>query len=186
MIQFFLLHGWRGKWRRLTRCDTYRRGWRRASRTTLNRKLRSFARQRRSARDWPTGSLTLGEAYREKRDYGAAIVPLKGPLKPNPDLSVVHLFPGYVLLAQGYAAEAIPHLDPVGAQEALGIAQIETAQLPQAEKEYLKALRLRPDLPDLHLELGQVYANSPRWPKAEAEFRAEAKLQPFEAEAAYS
>jgi glutaminase len=29
------------------------------------------------------------------------------------------------LLAQGYAAEAIPHLQKVGAQEALGIAQIE-------------------------------------------------------------
>jgi tetratricopeptide (TPR) repeat protein len=57
--------------------------------------------------------------------------------------------------------------------------------MPQAEKEYLEALRLRPDLPGLHLELGQVYANSAQWPKAEAEFRAEAKLQPGNAEAAY-
>jgi tetratricopeptide (TPR) repeat protein len=55
----------------------------------------------------------------------------------------------------------------------------------QAEKEYLEALRLRPDLPGLHLELGQVYANSAQWPKAESEFRAEAKLQPGNAEAAY-
>jgi tetratricopeptide (TPR) repeat protein len=155
---------------------------------------------------------------------------------------------GYALLAQGYAAEAIPHLARAGGQEALGIAQIETGQLteavanftaalpkhpndpdllfylghssgllsktaidtlianhpdsarahqalgenylvlrqmPQAEKEYLEALRLRPDLPGLHLELGQVYANSAQWPKAEAEFRAEAKLQPGNAEAAY-
>jgi tetratricopeptide (TPR) repeat protein len=46
-------------------------------------------------------------------------------------------------------------------------------------------LRLRPDLPGLHLELGQVYANSAQWPKAEAEFRAEAKLRPGSAEAAY-
>jgi tetratricopeptide (TPR) repeat protein len=57
--------------------------------------------------------------------------------------------------------------------------------MPQAEKEYLEALRLRPDLPDLHLELGQVYANSAQWPKAEAEFRVETKLQPGKAEAAY-
>ena len=58
-------------------------------------------------------------------------------------------------------------------------------QMPQAEKEYQEALRLRPELPGLHLELGQVYANSAQWPKAEEQFRAEVKLQPGNAEAAY-
>jgi cellulose synthase operon protein C len=192
--------------------------------------------------------LNLGAAYMEKHDYGAAITPLKRALELSPDLLAAHQFLGYALLAQGYAAEAIPHLERAGAQEALGIAQIQTGQLteavanftaalpkhpddpdllfylghssgllsktaidtlianhpdsarahqalaenylvlrqmPQAEKEYLEALRLRPDLPGLHLELGQVYANSAQWPKAEAEFRAEAKLQPGNAEAAY-
>jgi tetratricopeptide (TPR) repeat protein len=192
--------------------------------------------------------VNLGAAYMEKRDYGAAIAPLKRALELSPDLAVAHQFLGYALLAQGYVAEAIPHLDRVGAQEALGIAQIESGQLteavanftaalakrpadpdllyylghasgllsktaidnlianypdsarahqalaenyyalrqmPQAEKEYLEALRLRPDLPDLHLELGQVYANSAQWPKAEAEFRAETKQQPGKAEAAF-
>jgi tetratricopeptide (TPR) repeat protein len=192
--------------------------------------------------------LNLGAAYMEKHDYGAAISPLKRALEINADLLVAHQFLGYALLAQGYAAEAIPHLERAGAQEALGIAQIETGQLteavanftavlpkqpndpdllfylghssgllsktaidtlianhpdsarahqalgenylvlrqmPQAEKEYLQALRIRPDLPGLHLELGQVYANSAQWPKAETEFRAEAKLQPGNAEAAY-
>ena len=192
--------------------------------------------------------LNLGAAYMEKHDYGAAIAPLKRALELSPDLLTADQFLGYALLAQGYAAEAIPHLRRAGAQEALGIAQIETGQLseavanftavlpklpndpdllfylghssgllsktaidtllanhpesarahqalgenylvlrqmPQAEKEYLEALRLRADLPGLHLELGQVYANSAQWPKAEAEFRAEAKLQPGNAEAAY-
>jgi tetratricopeptide (TPR) repeat protein len=192
--------------------------------------------------------LNLGAAYMEKHNYGAAIAPLKRALELSPDLLAADQFLGYALLAQGYAAEAIPHLQRAGAQEALGIAQIETGQLteavanftavlpklpndpdllyylghssgllsktaidslianypdsarahqalgenylvlrqmPQAEKEYLEALRLRPDLPGLHLELGQVYANSAQWPKAEAEFRAEAKLQPGNAEAAY-
>jgi tetratricopeptide (TPR) repeat protein len=190
----------------------------------------------------------LGAAYMEKHEYGAAIAPLKRALDLSPDLLAAHQFLGFALLAQGYAAEAIPHLERAGAQEALGIAQIETGQLteavanftavlptqpddpdllfylghssgllsktaidtlianhpdsarahqalgenylvlrqlPQAEKEYLEALRLRPDLPGLHLKLGQVYANSAQWPKAEAEFRAEAKLQPGNAEAAY-
>jgi tetratricopeptide (TPR) repeat protein len=40
-------------------------------------------------------------------------------------------------------------------------------------------------LPGLHLELGHVYANSAQWPKAETEFRAECKLRPGNAEAAY-
>jgi tetratricopeptide (TPR) repeat protein len=190
----------------------------------------------------------LGAAYMEKHDYGEAIAPLKRALELSPDLAVAHQFLGYALLAQGYATEAIPHLQRVGALDALGIAQIEVGQLneavgsfsaalskhpndpdlqyylghasgllskdsidtllathpdsarahqalaenyfvlrqmPQAEKEYLEALRLRPDLPSLHLELGQVYANSAQWPKAESEFRAEAKLRPGSAEAAY-
>ena len=192
--------------------------------------------------------VNLGAAYMEKHDYGAAIAPLKRALEMSPDLAAAHQYLGYALLAQGYAADAIPHLQRVGAVDALGIAQIETGQfneavanfsaalskrpndpdlqyylghasgllskisidtllathpdsarahqalaenyfvlrqMPQAEKEYLEALRLRPDLPGLHLELGQVYANSGQWPKAETEFRAEAKLRPGNAEAAY-
>jgi tetratricopeptide (TPR) repeat protein len=192
--------------------------------------------------------VNLGAAYMEKHDYGAAIAPLRRALEMSPDLAVAHQYLGYALLAQGYAADAIPHLQRVGAVDALGIAQIETGQfneavanfsaalskrpndpdlqyylghasgllskisidtllathpdsarahqalaenyfvlrqMPQAEKEYLEALRLRPDLPGLHLELGQVYANSAQWPKAETEFRAEAKLRPGSAEAAY-
>jgi len=194
------------------------------------------------------GFVNLGAAYMEKHDYGAAIAPLKHALQLSPDLAVAHQFLGYALLAQGYAAEAIPYLERAGAHDALGIAQIETGQLkeavenfsaalakrpndpdlqyylghasgllskssidtllamhpdsgrahqalaenyfvlrqmPQAEKEYLEALRLRPDLPSLHLELGQVYADSAQWPKAESEFSAETKLRPGSAEAAY-
>jgi predicted Zn-dependent protease len=42
-------------------------------------------------------------------------------------------------------------------------------QMPQAEKEFEEALRLRPETPNLHLELGQVYAGSSQWAKAEEE-----------------
>src|SRR5215469_3955610 len=58
-------------------------------------------------------------------------------------------------------------------------------RLPEAEKEYQEALRLRPEIPRLHLELGQVYSTASQWTKAEEEFRAEIKLQPGSAEAAY-
>ena len=77
------------------------------------------------------------------------------------------------------------HPDSARAHQALAENYLVLRQMPQAEKEYLEAIRLRPDLPGLHLELGQVYANSAQWPKAEAEFREETKLRPGNAEAAY-
>jgi tetratricopeptide (TPR) repeat protein len=57
--------------------------------------------------------------------------------------------------------------------------------MPDAEKEYREALRLRPGLPEAHLALGEVYAGAFQWPKAEEEFRLQVKLQPGNAEAAY-
>jgi tetratricopeptide (TPR) repeat protein len=77
------------------------------------------------------------------------------------------------------------HPDSARAHQALAENYLVLRQMPQAEKEYLEAIRLRPDLPGLHLELGQVYANSAQWPKAEVEFRAETQLRPGNAEAAY-
>jgi tetratricopeptide (TPR) repeat protein len=58
-------------------------------------------------------------------------------------------------------------------------------QFPQAENEYQQALALRPDIPGLHLELGQVYAADSQLPKAEEQFLAETQLQPAGAEAAF-
>lgn len=58
-------------------------------------------------------------------------------------------------------------------------------QMPQAEREFLAAIKLRPDTPEVHLELGDVYAKSSQWDKAEEEFRTQTKMQPGNAEAAY-
>ena len=192
--------------------------------------------------------LNLGEELMQIHDYAAAVAPLKRALELRPDLDAAHLQLGYALLSQGFAAEAIPHLERVHALEALGVAQIETGQyqeavanlsaalvkrsndpdllyylgraggllskraidtllsaypdsaraheamgenyfvlrqMPQAEQEYREALRQRPDIPGLQLELGLVYAGAAQWNKAEEAFRAEAKRQPGNAEAAY-
>ncbi|MBV9612998.1 MAG: tetratricopeptide repeat protein [Acidobacteriaceae bacterium] len=58
-------------------------------------------------------------------------------------------------------------------------------QMPQAESEFQAAVRQRPDIPGLHLELGLVYAGAAQWAKAEEQFRAETKLRPGNAEASY-
>src|SRR5882762_5542635 len=100
--------------------------------------------------------VNLGAAYMEKHDYGSAINPLKRALELSPDLPVAHQYLGYALLAQGYAAEAIPHLERVGAQDALGIAQIETGQLSEAVANFNAALAQRPDDPDLLYYLGHA------------------------------
>jgi tetratricopeptide (TPR) repeat protein len=194
------------------------------------------------------GFVSLGQAFLENHDFGGAIPPLKHALELSPDLVPAHQLLGYALLAQGYAAEAVPHLQKTDDSAALGIAQVEAGQLsdavanlraalvkrpndpdllyyfgrasglvskqsidalvatypdsarahqamaenyyvlrqmPQAEKEFLEAIRMQPDIPKLHLELGLVYAGSSQWPKAEEAFRAETKLQPGNAEAAY-
>ena len=100
--------------------------------------------------------VNLGAAYMEKRDYGAAIAPLKRALELGPDLPVAHQLIGYALLAQGYSAEAIPHLQRVGALDALGIAQIETNQLTEAVSSFTAALAQRPGDPDLLYYLGHA------------------------------
>jgi tetratricopeptide (TPR) repeat protein len=194
------------------------------------------------------GFIGLGQAYLESGDYGAAIPPLKHALQLSPDSLPAHQLLGYSLLSQGYASEAIPHLQRLPDKTTLGIAQIQAGDLaeavanlqtalaahpndpdilyylgrasgllakqsidtllaaypdsarahqamaenyfvlrrmPDAEKEYQEALRLRPGLPEAHLALGEVYAGAFQWAKAEEQFRIQAKLQPGNAEAAY-
>jgi tetratricopeptide (TPR) repeat protein len=197
---------------------------------------------------FPDGFISLGQAYMETGDYGSAIPALKHALGLNADLLPAHQLLGYALLAQGYAGEAIPHLQRSPDKTALGIAEVQTGQLPEAvanlqaalaahpndpdllyylgrasgllakqsidtllagypdsarahqamaenyyvlrrmpdaEKEYREALRLRPGLPEAHLALGEVYAGAFQWDKAEEQFRLQVKLQPGNAEAAY-
>ena len=78
------------------------------------------------------GFVSLGQALMEQRDYGSALVPLKRALEIDSNLAPAHQLLGYALLAQGYAAEAIPHLARVHEEGALGIAQVETGQFSEA------------------------------------------------------
>jgi tetratricopeptide (TPR) repeat protein len=92
----------------------------------------------------------------EKRNFGAAIPPLKKALELKPDLLPAHQLLGYALLAQGFAAEAVPHLQRTQERGALGIAQIETGQLADAVTNLQAALTKRPGDPDLLYYLGRA------------------------------
>jgi len=100
--------------------------------------------------------LDLGEEFMQTRDYGAAIAPLKRALELNPNLDAAHLQLGYALLSEGYAAEAIPHLEHANALEVLGIAQIDTGQYQEAVANLSASLVKRPGDPDLLYYLGRA------------------------------
>jgi Flp pilus assembly protein TadD len=114
---------------------------------------------------------------------------------------------GYALLVQGYAAEAIPHLARAQDKTALGIAQIQTGQLPEAVANLQAALAAHPNDPDILYYLGRAsgllskqsidtllaaYPDSPRghqamgenyfvlrrMPEAEKEYRDALRLRP--------
>jgi len=93
--------------------------------------------------------LRLGDAYMKKHDYAAAIAPLKRAAELSPDSLPVHQLLGFALLAEGYAAEAIPHLEIVHEYGALGIAQLQTDQPAEAVANLQAALAKSPGDPDL-------------------------------------
>jgi tetratricopeptide (TPR) repeat protein len=102
------------------------------------------------------GFVGLGQVYMEKHEMDSAVVPLKHALEVDPDLVPAHQLLGYALLAQGYASEAIPHLQKVDDKTGLGIAQIQTGQLPEAVANLQAALAARPDDQDLLYYLGRA------------------------------
>jgi tetratricopeptide (TPR) repeat protein len=102
------------------------------------------------------GFINLGGAYLEKQDYASATPALKRAVELSPEQVEAHQLLGYALLAQGYAAEAIPHLERAHEEGAVGIAQVETGQLPEAVANLQAALAKRPNDPDLLYYLGRA------------------------------
>jgi tetratricopeptide (TPR) repeat protein len=102
------------------------------------------------------GFVSLGQTYMEKHDFASAVTPLKRALEVDPELAPAHQLLGYALLAQGYAAQAIPHLQKAQDKTGLGIAQIQTGQLPEAVANLQAALAERPNDQDLLYYLGRA------------------------------
>jgi tetratricopeptide (TPR) repeat protein len=102
------------------------------------------------------GFVSLGQALMEQHDFTAALAPLQHALELDSNLIPAHRLLGYALLAQGYTADAIPHLDRAHEQGALGIAQVETSQYADAITNLQAALQKRPNDPDLLYYLGRA------------------------------
>jgi tetratricopeptide (TPR) repeat protein len=130
----------------------------------------------------------LGIAQLQSGQPAEAVGNLRLALAKNPndpDLLYYLGRAGTSLSAQSLDRLLSAFPDSARGHQAVGQNLFVMKMFPEAVKEYQMALALRPDLPGLRLELGQVYAASADWEKAEEQFRVETNLQPGNAEAAY-
>ena len=130
----------------------------------------------------------LGVAQIETGQYQQAVSNLSAALvnRPNdPDLLYYLGRAGGLLSKSAIDTLVETYPDSARSHQAMAENYFVLRQMPQAEGEFREALKQRPDIPHLHLELGLVYAGAAQWDKAEEEFRAECKLQPGSAEASY-
>lgn len=130
----------------------------------------------------------LGIAQLESGDLAQAVTNLQAALAKHPnDPDLLYYFgrASGLLSKQSIDNLVAAYPDSARAHQAMAENYYVLRQMPQAEKEFLEAIKLRPDIPKIHLELGLVYASSSQWAKAEEAFRAETKLQPGNAEAAF-
>jgi tetratricopeptide (TPR) repeat protein len=130
----------------------------------------------------------LGIAEVEAGNLKEAVTHLQEALeqRPNdPDLLYYLGRASGLLSKQAIDTLVAAHPDSPRAHEAMGENYFVLRQMPQAEREFMAALKVRPDTPEVHLELGDVYAKSSRWDKAEEQFREQTRMQPGNAEAAY-
>jgi tetratricopeptide (TPR) repeat protein len=130
----------------------------------------------------------LGIALLENDEPAKAMVPLQSALENDPDNPDLLFYVSRAATAAGSQSThkllaAFPR--SARAHQTRGQGYYQMKMIPEAVKEYEQAIAIRPDLPGLHLELGEIYAGRAEWPKAEEQFRAETKLQPGSAEAAF-
>jgi tetratricopeptide (TPR) repeat protein len=118
--------------------------------------IREFKKTTELDPSFADGFISLGQAYMENGDYASAIPPLKQALELNSGSLPAHQLLGYSLLSQGYATEAIPHLDRAPDKTALGIAEIQAGQLAQAVANLQTALAAHPNDPDVLYYLGRA------------------------------
>jgi tetratricopeptide (TPR) repeat protein len=130
----------------------------------------------------------LGIAEIQTGQLAEAVTDLQAALAAHPNDADLLYYLGRasgLLAKQSIDTLLAVYPDSARAHQAMAENYFVLRRMPDAEKEYREALRLRPGLPEVHLALGEVYAGAFQWDKAEEEFRMQAKLQPGNAEAAY-
>jgi tetratricopeptide (TPR) repeat protein len=130
----------------------------------------------------------LGIALLENDEPAKALVNLQSALENDPDNPDLLFYVSRAATAAGsQSADKLLAAFPNSARahQARGQGYYQMKMIPEAVKEYEQSIAIRSDLPGLHLELGEIYAGRAQWPQAEDQFRAETKLHPGSAEAAF-
>jgi tetratricopeptide (TPR) repeat protein len=120
--------------------------------------LQAVSAQTQQARqaDSAEAHVKRAAAYQQKRDYRKAIPELRRALELRPDLVEAHAMLGEALLAQGFAREAVPHLERAGYVYLHAVALLEINQLPEAIRTLLDVYARRPDDPEVLFHLGKA------------------------------
>lgn len=128
----------------------------------LDTAIREFQRVADLAPQMAAAHVNLGAVYYDKKDYANAVPALKRAIELNGDLPGAHEMLGIALLAQGYASEAVTHLERVQSAALLGVALLEAGRTREAVDKLETALEKRPGDPDLLYYLGQAHARLSR------------------------
>lgn len=124
----------------------------------LETAVREFQKVVKLAPNLAAAHMNLGAVYHDKQDFTNAIPSLRRALELNPDLPGARGMLGASLLAQGYAADAIPHLEKTQSNELLGVALLEAGREREAVDRLEAALVAKPNDPDLLYYLAQAHA----------------------------
>ena len=119
--------------------------------------IKEFTRVVELAPALPAAHVNLGAVYVAHKDYTNAISSLRKALQLDRDLLGAHAMLGAALLAQGFAREAIPHLEAAESIDLLGVALLESGQIREAVDRLEASLAKRPDDPDLMYYLSHAH-----------------------------
>jgi tetratricopeptide (TPR) repeat protein len=138
--------------------------------------------------DRSTDRAALGIAEIETNHFAEAVTNLQAALseKPNdPDL-IYYLGRASQMLADDSNERLLTQFPQSARAHQLKAENYSTFHETQkAETEFRTALAARANLPGIHLELGELYAQNSKLAPAEQEFREERRIRPGSAEAAY-
>jgi len=130
---------------------------------------------------------TLAQAYKRLKRYDEAIAGFNralqlDPRDPKPYVNLGEIYLGTKDLDQAIASfEQAISIDPEHgslAHNSLGAAFLEKKMLGRAEQEILKALEMRPRIPDAHYNLGLLYEEKGDIERAIEEYKKEIEIHP--------
>jgi tetratricopeptide (TPR) repeat protein len=130
-----------------------------------------------------------GESLEAAGNNEEAIVEYQKALKAKPELPSLHFAIGSIYWKTNRLAQAMPELrselqaDPNNAQALyeLGDALADTGNTAEAERCFVKAVQLQPEMPEPHLGLEKIYSARADYPKALQHLQVASKLDPLNA-----